>query len=102
MEQKITREDILSFLKSKKEDFFAEYQLVKLGLFGSFAKAEATTASDIDLIIEFQPNTKKLSEKKASLKALLKKQFNREVDLCREKYIKPYYRSQILQSTIYV
>jgi len=33
---------------------------------------------------------------------MVRKRFNRDVDLCREKYIKPYFRSQILQSAIYV
>lgn len=58
------KEDILAFLSEKKAEFFAEYQLVKLGLFGSFARNEETEKSDIDLIIEFQPNTENLSEKK--------------------------------------
>lgn len=96
------KEDILAFLSEKKAEFFAEYQLVKLGLFGSFARNEETEKSDIDLIIEFQPNTENLSEKKLKIKALVEKQFHREVDLCREKYIKPYYKHQILQSAIYV
>lgn len=93
---------ILSFLKEKKEMLFSEYQLIKIGLFGSFARGEETENSDIDLIIEFLPNTENLSEKKSKIKSLLSKQFNRDVDLCREKYIKPYFKSQILASAIYV
>jgi predicted nucleotidyltransferase len=98
----LSKEDILSFLEEKKEELFSEYQLIKIGLFGSFAKDEGTGDSDIDLIVEFQPNTENLAEKKYRIKALVRKQFNREVDLCREKYIKPYFKSQILQSAIYV
>ena len=88
--------EILDFLKEKKVDFFSEYQLVKIGLFGSFARNEQTEESDIDLIVEFEPDTKDLSEKKSKIKSLVKAKFNREVDLCREKYIKPYFKSQIL------
>lgn len=98
----LKRDEILSFLRENKADFFSEYRLVKLGLFGSFAKNEGTEYSDIDLIVEFEPETENLSEKKSQLKSILKKQFNREVDVCREKYIKPYFKSQILQSAIYV
>lgn len=98
----VNKENILSFLQIKKETFLTDYQLVKLGLFGSFARDEATKDSDIDLLIEFQPNTPHLSEKKAKIKALIKQQFSREVDLCREKYIKPYFKKQILKSVIYV
>jgi hypothetical protein len=90
------------FFKRKKDELFSEFQLVKLGLFGSFARNEANEKSDIDLILEFQPNTESLSEKKLKIKLLVANKFNREVDLCREKYIKPYFKKQILKSTIYV
>ncbi len=96
------RDEILAFLTDKKEDLFLEYQLVKIGLFGSFATDSVTDKSDIDLLVEFQPNTDNLSEKKSKIKEVIGKQFNRKVDLCREKYIKPYFKSQILKSVIYV
>lgn len=96
------REDVLTFLRENKENLFTEFRIVKIGLFGSYARNEQTEDSDIDLIVEFMPNTDNLSEKKAKIKALLTEQFNRKVDLCREKYIKPYIKSQILQSAIYV
>ncbi len=98
----ISKDDILLFLQAQKEQLFTDYQLVKLGLFGSFARDEATENSDIDLIIEFEPETENLSEKKAQIKHLISQQFNRKVDLCREKYIKPYFKSQILKAAIYV
>ena len=96
------KDEILTFLSDNKNQLFSEYQLVKIGLFGSFSKNEETKDSDIDLIVEFEPNTKNLLEKKSNIKSLIKKKFNREVDLCREKYIKPYFKSQILKSVIYV
>lgn len=98
----IKTEEILAFLKERKYELFSEYHLIKIGLFGSFARNEATEESDIDLIIEFEPNTLNLMEKKLRLKSMIKQQFNREVDLCREKYIKPYFKSEILKSVIYV
>lgn len=63
-----SREDILSFLRTNKEDLFAEFQIVRIGLFGSYASNEETVDSDIDLIVEFQPNTSNLLEKKAKIK----------------------------------
>ena len=98
----INKSEILSFLKGRKEELLSEYQLVKIGLFGSFARNEGTENSDIDLIVEFQPNTENLSEKKSKLKNLVKNHFDRDVDICREKYIKPYFKAQILKSAIYV
>jgi len=101
-EYMIKREDILSFLRESKDDLFSEFQLVKIGLFGSFARNEGGEDSDIDIIVEFQPNTQNLHEKKSKIKELLRRKFNRDVDLCREKYIKPYYKTQILESLFYV
>ncbi len=60
----IKKDEILSFLKEHKDQLFSEYQLIRIGLFGSFARDEATANSDIDLIVEFEPNTENLSEKK--------------------------------------
>ena len=64
--------------------------------------ADAGKESDIDIIVEFLPNTENLSDMKASLKEAIKNAFDRDVDICREKYLKPYYRNQILKSAIYV
>ncbi len=96
------KKEILDYLKEKKTVFFSDYKLVKLGLFGSFVNGEENRNSDIDLIIEFQPNTKNIFEKKLRFKAALKNHFQRDIDLCREKYIKSYFKSQIIQSAIYV
>jgi len=98
----VQREEILDFLREKKHQFFSDFRLVKIGLFGSFARNEAHHESDIDIIIEFEPNTENLYEKKIQIKQILSEKFEREVDLCREKYIKSYFKSQILESAIYV
>lgn len=97
-----TRNDILNYLTSTKLEFKNEYQVTKLGLFGSFAMDQPNHDSDIDILIEFEPKTEKLAEKKNKIREIIKKKFHLEVDLCREKYIKPYFKSQILNSVIYV
>ncbi len=100
--KKPTKSDILQFLSQEKEQFETRFRIAKIGLFGSYARGEETEDSDIDIIVEFYPNTENLSEIKASLKEIIKSTFDRDVDICREKYLKPYYRNQILQSAIYV
>ena len=96
------KKEILNYLKSNKQNFKDTYHLIKIGLFGSFAKDLQSTESDIDLLIEFEANTENISEIKEELKILLKNKFNRNVDICREKYLKPYIREHILRETIYV
>lgn len=100
--QQTTKTDILNFLSKEKFQFESKYRIAKIGLFGSFARGEESAESDIDIIVEFLPNTENLSDMKASLKEVIKKAFDRDVDICREKYLKPYYRNQILKSAIYV
>ena len=98
----INKETILLFLKSHKDDFKVKYKIVTLGIFGSFARDEQNDKSDIDLIVEFEENTAELFEKKQAIKEILKAQFERDIDVCRIKYIKPYFKQQILNTAIYV
>lgn len=99
---KPSKDDILKYLASQKEDFREEYQVVKLALFGSYAMGDSHKESDIDVLIEFAPHTTNLLEKKEKIRSLIKARFNKDVDLCREKYIKPYFKSHILNSAVYV
>lgn len=97
-----TQSDILAFLVREKQQLERKYRVAKIGLFGSYACGEETEESDIDIIIEFLPKTENLTEIKLSLKELIMKEFGKNVDICREKYLKPYYRNLILKSAIYV
>ena len=49
----MTRSEILSFLRTHQEELRERFSLVKIGLFGSYAKGCATEESDIDLYAEF-------------------------------------------------
>ncbi|MDX2135330.1 MAG: nucleotidyltransferase domain-containing protein [Saprospiraceae bacterium] len=97
-----TKDDILIYLASMKAKFKDEFQVTKLGLFGSYAADRQQENSDIDILIEFEPETDQLTEKKDKIREIIKTKFQKEVDLCREKYIKPYFKSQIIKSVIYV
>ena len=98
----INQATILAYLRLRKTDFQQAFGLTKLGLFGSYAKDEATEISDVDIIVEFEPNTPDLYDKKEILRNILQNEFDKNVDLCREKYLKPYYKTQILQNSIFV
>jgi hypothetical protein len=76
--------------------------VISIGLFGSYARNEQIESSDIDLILEFENNTQDLYLLKYNLKEELQAQFNKPVDICREKYIKPIFLKDILSQTVYV
>ena len=59
----LKREVILIFLKNNKELFFQKYNLIKLGIFGSFSRNEQTENIDIDVIIEMPKGTEDIFEK---------------------------------------
>lgn len=98
----INQIDIINFLKSHKSLLQENFHLSKVGLFGSYARAEQKEDSDIDLIVEFESQTENLYDLKQALKSFLKEEFGKEVDICREKYIKPYYKKQILRDAIFI
>ena len=96
-----TRDQILSFLAQNKKLFRDKYHIVKIGLFGSYARGEQNLDSDIDLLVEFEENTPELYDLKLQIKDFFKTSLGLEVDICREKYIKARLKSSILKETVY-
>jgi len=92
---------ILSFLRENKDMFQREFHISKLGLFGSYARGEATEKSDIDLLVEFEDDID-IFETKFLTRNFIKTQFGKEVDICSGKYLKPYVKDEILSEVIYV
>jgi uncharacterized protein len=64
----------------------------RLGLFGSTARNEATEASDLDFLVEFQ---QKSFDAYMDLKSLLEDLFGRHVDLVLPENLKPRLRDRI-------
>jgi len=96
-----TRDQILDFLSQNKKLFRDKYHIRRIGLFGSYARGEQNNNSDLDLLIEFEENTQDLYELKLQIKDFFKTRLGLEVDICREKYIKPRIKKAILKEAIY-
>ena len=96
-----TKSQILSFLVNNRKYLRDNFHVTKIGIFGSFARGDQEIGSDIDFVVEFVNNTNNLFEIKQNLREYLKYEFKTEVDICREKYIKPKLRKSILKETIY-
>lgn len=97
-----TKGEILDFLSGNKKHFRKRYGIIKIGLFGSYARDEQAEHSDVDIIVEFKKNTPNLYDVKIDLKRFIKENLNLDADIAREKYIKPIYRNSILKEAIYV
>jgi len=96
-----TRDQILNFLSQNKKMLRERYHIIRIGLFGSYARGEQKIKSDVDLLVEFEENTQDLYELKLQLKEYFRKNLGIEVDICREKYIKPRIKNSILKETVY-
>jgi predicted nucleotidyltransferase len=53
----IQRQEILNYLSSNKELFYNQFSVIKIGIFGSYARNEQSEDSDIDIIIEMPRGT---------------------------------------------
>lgn len=96
-----TRDQILTFLAQNKILLHDKYHIIRVGLFGSYARGDQNVKSDIDLLVEFEENTQDLYDLKLQLKDFFRKKLGSEVDICREKYVKPRIKKKILKETVY-
>jgi predicted nucleotidyltransferase len=96
----LTREDILTILRDNKERFAEKYGVTKLGLFGSFARNEATEESDVDVCVEMTEVTYDIM---FDLREEIVEKTSRPVDLIRlRRGLNGYLRKRIKKEAIYV
>ena len=84
--KKLSSREIFEVLQRNRE-LLKKYRVKKIGLFGSYIRDEATSKSDIDLLVDFEEKT---FDNYMELAFELEKLFNRKVDLLTEKGISPY------------
>ncbi|MDR0327728.1 MAG: nucleotidyltransferase domain-containing protein [Planctomycetaceae bacterium] len=95
----LTREDILQILRDNKERFAEKYGVTKLGLFGSFARNEATEESDVDVCVEMPPNFFSV----AAVREELESSFRRSVDIVRlREELRELFKQRLQRETMYV
>ena len=85
----------LPFDSSKIIDICKQNDVVRIGVFGSMARGEATEGSDVDLIVEF--STRKGLLALVALERKLSTAIGRKVDLLTEAALSPYLRERILR-----
>ena len=95
------RDTVLAVLRANRGRLVATYGIKDLQLFGSVVRGEATEASDIDLVVEFDPDRISLSsflDFSDDLEALL----GRRVDVVSLKKLAPRLRAQVEAEAIRV
>jgi hypothetical protein len=96
-DMEFTREQILAKMSEHRDDI-RRFGVRSLGLFGSVARGENTSASDLDFLVEFDH---KSFDAYMDLKAYLENLFGCPVDLVLANTLKPRLREPILNETVY-
>jgi predicted nucleotidyltransferase len=91
-------EEIIMILREHKEELARKFGVKELGVFGSYARGEATPESDLDLLVEFTepPGLFRFLELERYLSELL----GARVELVSRQALKPHIGRQILQEAI--
>ena len=53
----MTQQQILEYLSTHKDRFEKQYYLHKIGIFGSYARGDESSDSDIDIVVELNKST---------------------------------------------
>lgn len=99
----LSREYVITLLRENYPYLAAEYGVKRIGLFGSYAKDQAGSTSDIDLVVEFeQPIGLKFVELAEYLEHLL----GQRIDLLTVAGVQgiriPWIAEDITRSIVYV
>ena len=98
MESKKNRE--LSRIKRKIIPILKKNDVVKAGIFGSYARGEAKKRSDIDILIKVKRGKKFSLFDLVGLQMELEKKLGKKVDLLTYNGISPYLKKYILEDEI--
>jgi len=91
--------EIENKLKALKPYLFNEYNVERIGYFGSFSRNEQKEDSDIDILVSFE---KPLGWEFFDLKDLLERELQLKVDLVSETALKAQLKQIILKSVKFV
>ena len=94
--------EAVQFDADRLADICRRYQVVRLEAFGSFASAQATAASDLDILVTFEPDAR-IGLEFVALQQELADLFGRAVDLLTrasvERSANKYFRRYALDHT---
>lgn len=89
--------DVLNLRNQKVlADFCRKYHIVKLSLFGSTLRGDATAFSDIDLLVEFHPDHIPGLLSLAGMEIELSTILGKKVDLRTAQDLSVYFREDVL------
>jgi predicted nucleotidyltransferase len=95
-----TLEDTKATLQEILPDLQQRYSVRSLGVFGSYVRGEHTPYSDLDILVEFDPNARFGLLKFCELENYLSDQLGLRVDLVEKSALKPVIGQRILREVL--
>ena len=96
----MNKSDVVTRLREHQSGM-AEFGVRTIGIFGSFARDEATVDSDVDVLVEFEPEQKTF-DNFMNLSFFLEDILQRRVELVTTSSLSPHIGPRILASVEYV
>ena len=94
------RDDAIQILNQRRSELAEQYGVKSLALFGSVARDEATPASDVDLLVEFDRPVGLFGL--FALQDRLEEMLSCPVDLGTPGSLKPHLRPKVIEECIHV
>jgi len=94
-----TKEELLKII-SERQNQIKGLGVKRCGIFGSVVRSKHTAHSDIDVLVEFEPNQKTF-DNFMCLAVFLEELFGRKVDLVTVESLSPYIGPHILPEVEY-
>ncbi len=95
-------ERIKRILERELPEIRKKYGVKRLGIFGSYIRGEETPRSDLDILIEFEEDTRISLIDFIELEYYLSDILGVKVDLVEKKALKPRIGKRILEEVVYI
>ncbi len=96
-----TRNKILNLIRTHRHQL-RQYGIREIGLFGSYARDEQSPGSDIDILIDFEPESENFDNYMASCEFIENLFESEKVDIVTKNGLSPYIGPAILKEVYYV
>ncbi|AGK61271.1 putative nucleotidyltransferase [Archaeoglobus sulfaticallidus PM70-1] len=98
----ISVDGIKRILKKHEKELKEKFGVKEIGVFGSYVRGEQKKDSDIDILVEFYPQTEMDLIKFVELEEYLSELLGIKVDLVMKSALKPRIGKRILKEVVYI
>ena len=96
------RDEILKILRAHRDELRRRFGVKSLAVFGSVARGEAGPESDVDIVVEFDPQAHVGLFKMVELKEFLEKVLGCPVDVVTLDGLRPWMRNRVRREAVHV